>query len=71
MNSIDTEFEHWQIRWDADLLGAGVMLVWQVAPRYDRDCLLIQMLADDARPLADIDTPEDYARLKRLEDQSA
>ena len=53
MNSIDTEFEHWQIRWDADLLGAGVALVWQVASRYGRDCLVVQLLAEGARPLAE------------------
>ncbi len=54
MNSIDTEFEHWQIRWDADLLGAGVAPVWQVALRYGRDCLVVQLLTDVARPLAEV-----------------
>ncbi len=54
MNSIDTEFEHWQIRWAADLLGNSVALIWQVASRYGRDCLVVQLLADAARPLAEL-----------------
>ena len=54
MESLDTSFESWQIRYDTNLIGAGVTLVWQVASRYARDCLLIQMLADGARPLAEV-----------------
>lgn len=54
MASIDTTFESWQIHWDANLIGSSVALAWQVASRYARDCLLIQMLADGARPLAEV-----------------
>ncbi len=54
MNSIDTTFEHWQIRWAADLLGDNVTLIWQVKTRYQRECLLIHLLADKAYPLAEL-----------------
>ena len=54
MESLDTTFECWQIHWDANLIGAGVALVWQVASRYDRDCLVIQLLSDSTKPLAEI-----------------
>ena len=54
MERIDTTFECWQIRWDANLIGAGVALVWQVASRYDRDCLVIQLLSDSTKPLAEV-----------------
>ena len=54
MNSIDTEFEHWQIRWAADLLGTGVALVWQVTARYGRDCLVAQLVTDNTQSLAEL-----------------
>jgi len=54
MERIDTTFECWQIRWEANLIGAGVALVWQVTSRYDRDCLVIQLLSDNTQPLAEI-----------------
>ena len=54
MERIDTTFEHWQIRWDANLINNGVALVWQVASRYDRECLVIQLLSDSTQPLAEI-----------------
>ena len=54
MDRIDTTFECWQIHWDANLIGNGVTLVWQVASRYDRDCLVIQLLSDSTKPLAEI-----------------
>ena len=54
MELFETTFEHWQIRCDPNLIGAGVALVWQVTPRYERACLLIQLLADGGPPLAEI-----------------
>ena len=54
MERIDTTFEGWQIRWDANLISNGVALVWQVASRYDRDCLVIQLLSDSTKPLAEV-----------------
>ena len=54
MNSIDTTFECWQIHWDANLIGNGVMLIWQVTSRYERECLVIQLLSDSTKPLAEV-----------------
>ena len=54
MDRIDTTFECWQIRWDANLINGGVILIWQVASRYDRDCLVIQLLSDRTKPLAEV-----------------
>ena len=54
MESLDTTFECWQIHWDANLIGDGVALVWQVASRYERECLVIQLLSDSTQPLAEI-----------------
>ncbi len=54
MELLETTFEHWQIRCDPNLIGAGVALIWQVTSRYARACLLIQLLADGAPPLAEI-----------------
>jgi len=54
MECIDTNFEQWQIRLDPDLIGAGVTLVWQTALRYERACLVVQLLADDARCLTEV-----------------
>ena len=54
MERIDTTFECWQIHWDANLLGAGVTLVWQVTSRYERECLVIQLLSASTKPLAEV-----------------
>ena len=58
MELVETTFEHWQIRCDPNLIGAGVALIWQVTSRYERNCLLIQLLTDGAAqaasPLAEI-----------------
>ena len=43
MESIETTFEHWRIDWEA---GPQVALHWQVARRYDRECLAVCLLAD-------------------------
>ena len=50
MESIETTFEHWRIDWEAP----QATLHWQVAQRYDRDCLAIRLLGDGALPLAEI-----------------
>jgi hypothetical protein len=52
--STDTHFEQWQIRVDPNLIDAGVALVWQTALRHDRACLVVQLLAGDARCLAEV-----------------
>ena len=54
MERIDTTFECWQIRWDANLIGNGVMLIWQVTSRYERECLVVQLLSDSTQPLAEV-----------------
>lgn len=54
MESIETTFEHWRIDWEAP----QAALHWQVAQRYGRECLLIQLLSDGAAqaalPLAEV-----------------
>ena len=54
MELVETTFEHWQIRCDPNLIGAGVALIWRVTSRYARNCLLIQLLTDGALLLAEI-----------------
>ena len=54
MECIDTNFEHWQIRIDPNLIAAGVTLAWQNATRHQRMCLVVQLLADDAYCLAEV-----------------
>ena len=54
MERLDTTFEHWQIQFDPNLIGAHVALVWQITVRHERACLVVQLLADDAQCLAEI-----------------
>ena len=54
MEVIDTNFACWQIRWDAHLTHDQITLVWQVASRYNRECLTIHLLTDNAQPWASV-----------------